>query len=107
MGRALGIAVSRDSIISLSQGSYIDRLATTLGLENAYPVTTPLARGLFFQRISLLVCMGSGKHKWIVRTTNTRQIADMKNSDYRDLVGSVQDATRPDIAFTANKLRNL
>jgi hypothetical protein len=35
------------------------------------------------------------------------EIADIQNSDYRKLVGSLQyaaPATRPDIAFTVNKL---
>jgi hypothetical protein len=55
MGRALGIAVSRDRsshITSPSQEFYMGKLITRAGLENTYPVTTPLAPGAILSKFS-------------------------------------------------------
>jgi hypothetical protein len=95
MGWAVGIAARRNResrIISFLQGSCVDRSIIIFRLENAHLVTTPLAPGAM---------------SYSFKGSMSEEIADMQNSDYRELIGSLQYAalaTRPNIAFTVNKL---
>jgi hypothetical protein len=86
----LGIRVTRDRTartISLDQESYIEKMATRFGLENAHPIRTPMVHGEVLEH-SMSPSTPAAKER-------------MVNIPYRELVGSLMYAnvaTRADIA---------
>ncbi len=92
----LGIEVQRDRRgrrIMLSQRAYIDTMLSRFNLDDAKPITTPMAPGGVLS-----------KHQC---PTSQREFEDMRDIPYREAVGALNYAavgSRPDIAYAVSTL---
>lgn len=96
MSEILGIGITRDRAartISLSHRRYIDTIVKTYGLQDANPVTTPLASGAVLSKDQC--------------PSTAEDIQAMRRIPYQNAVGALNHAavmTRPDIAFAVHKV---
>ena len=94
----VGIAISRDRAactVSLSQTALIDRVVSTFGQAEAYPISTPMDSNVQLRRPTS------------DESLSASELSALAELPYRSLVGSLMYlavGTRPDISYAVSKL---